>query len=233
MAVTRLRRGLNRLHIWLGWIVGIQILLWTVSGLFMVLRPIEEVRGEHLRPAPAPLAAERLVAPGLLPEARPVKALALEMRGARPIWVIRFADGGARIADARTGRFLRAPDAPTIAGWARNAFTGGAALQGIRRVDPADPPLDYRRAEPAWRASFADGTRLYLDAETGAVLSVRTRWWRAYDLMWGLHIMDWRGREDMHHPLLIAAAMLSLASILLGLILLPFTIRRRGRHAVR
>jgi uncharacterized iron-regulated membrane protein len=41
-----------RWHIWLGWLVGFPILMWTVTGLVMVAKPIEEVRGENLR-APA------------------------------------------------------------------------------------------------------------------------------------------------------------------------------------
>ena len=44
----RLRQRLRRWHIWLGWIVGLPFLAWTVSGLVMVARPIETVRGEDL-----------------------------------------------------------------------------------------------------------------------------------------------------------------------------------------
>ena len=40
---------LARWHIWLGWLVGVPLLLWTLSGLVMVARPIEEVRGTSLR----------------------------------------------------------------------------------------------------------------------------------------------------------------------------------------
>ena len=35
-----------RWHIWLGWLAAIPLLLWTVSGLELTLRPIDEVRGE-------------------------------------------------------------------------------------------------------------------------------------------------------------------------------------------
>ena len=48
MGLTRL---LRRTHNLLALIVGAQVLLWVVSGLFFALRPIEEVRGEHLRAA--------------------------------------------------------------------------------------------------------------------------------------------------------------------------------------
>ena len=37
-----------RWHIWLGWAAAIPLLLWTISGLFMTLRPIEQVRGVAL-----------------------------------------------------------------------------------------------------------------------------------------------------------------------------------------
>ena len=36
-------------HVWLGWLVGLPILMWTVTGLVMVWHPIEYVRGNHLR----------------------------------------------------------------------------------------------------------------------------------------------------------------------------------------
>jgi uncharacterized iron-regulated membrane protein len=49
------RSNLRRWHIWLGWIVGIPILFWTVSGLVMVARPIDEVRGTHLLREPEPV----------------------------------------------------------------------------------------------------------------------------------------------------------------------------------
>jgi hypothetical protein len=45
--------------------------------------------------------------------------------------------------------------------------------------------------------------------------------------MWGLHIMDLSGREDTHHPLLLGFAGLSMLALLLSLILLPLSSRRR------
>ena len=56
---------------------------------------------------------------------------------------------------------------------------------------------------------------------------MRTGWWRFYDFMWGLHIMDPAGREDTHNPWVVTFALVSLATVILALILLPMTIRRR------
>ncbi len=65
------RSRLRRWHVWLGWLVGLPLLFWTVSGLVMVARPIEEVRGEQLIAQPKPInVTGPLVAPQL--EGRPV-----------------------------------------------------------------------------------------------------------------------------------------------------------------
>jgi hypothetical protein len=49
------RRTLYRFHLWLGWLVGLPLLFWTVSGLWMAARPIDEVRGSYLKAEPLPL----------------------------------------------------------------------------------------------------------------------------------------------------------------------------------
>ena len=60
------RRRLRRWHIWLGWIIAIPMLFWTVSGVVMVWKPIGEVRGEKLLdPAQPSVSLARLSRPRL------------------------------------------------------------------------------------------------------------------------------------------------------------------------
>jgi len=226
--VTKLRQRLRRWHIWLGWIVGLPILAWTVSGLVMVARPIETVRGEGLI-AEAPALPSGLVPlpPAIGP--RPVASLRLEPRPGGPKWLIRYVDGGSRLADARTGRLLpglAAGDAARIVG---ERYTGKASIAAVDRTAAEAPPIDFRRKVAAWRVTMSDGTRFYLDSATGEILARRTRWWRFYDWMWGLHIMDLKTREDAHNPLLIGLGAVALVTTLLALVMLPMTVRRRRR----
>ncbi len=223
-----MRRFLARAHIWLGWIVGVPLLLWTASGLFMVLQPIETVRGEHLKRPPAPLV---LTGPVVAPKTglRTVKSMTLEARPDGPRWVIAYIDGGGRLADVATGALLPPIDAPSAALLARASFAGAAELQRVTRTPAAMPPLDLRRKRPAWRATFADGSNVYIDADTGAMLATRTKLWRVYDFMWGLHIMDLQGREDTNHPVLMLFAGVAAISVLVGLVLLPMRRRRTGK----
>jgi hypothetical protein len=220
-----IRSFLARAHIWLGWLVGVPLLLWTASGLFMVLQPIETVRGEHLKRAPSPLVLSTpVVAPAT--NMRPVKSMTLESRPNGPRWVIAFVDGGGRLADPATGALLPPVDAATASVLARAAFAGSARLESVSHTPAESAPLDLRRKRPAWRATFDDGTRVYLDADTGTVLATRTPLWRVYDFMWGLHIMDPQGREDTSHPLLIGFAALAFFGVLVGVALLPLRRRR-------
>jgi len=224
--MRRIRQRLRRWHIWLGWIVGLPFLAWTVSGLVMVARPIETVRGESLI-AEAPALASGLVPipPAVGP--RPLASLRLEPRPDGPKWLLKYADGGTRLADAGTGRLLPPLAATDAARIVEARYTGKARIASVDRTSAQAPPLDLRRKVAAWRVTMSDGTRFYLDAATGEILARRTSWWRFYDLMWGIHIMDLETREDAHNPLLIGFAIAALTTTVLALVMLPLTLKRR------
>jgi uncharacterized iron-regulated membrane protein len=222
----KIRQRLRRWHIWLGWIVGLPLLAWTVSGLVMVVRPIETVRGEELiSKAPALPAGFVPVPPAIGP--RPLSSLRLESGPGGPRWRLGYADGATRLADARDGRLLPPLAAADAAQIVEGRYTGEARVAAVDRTSAEAPPIDLRRKVAAWRVTMSDGTRFYLDRSTGEILARRTRWWRVYDWMWALHIMDFETREDAHNPLLIGFAAASLATLLLALVMLPLTLKRR------
>jgi len=222
------RSRLRRWHVWLGWIVGVPILLWVVSGLIMVAKPIEEVRGEHLLAEPKPM---RMALPPVPPAVGgvPLSSMALEQRAAGPRWVVTLPDGTTRLADPNSGVLLPPLSAADAVREVTARYTGGSKVVSATRTDPDKPPLEFRRPVAAWRVAMDDGTRFYVDAGSGKILSTRTSWWRFYDLMWGLHIMDLETREDAHNPLTIGFAIAALAMALLALVLLPLSTRWRRR----
>lgn len=227
-----MRLTFTKWHIWLGWLAGVPLLLWMVSGLFMVAAPIETVRGEHLRnePSPVMLGEAPPVFPRIDSAVRAVESVEIVQRPGGPQWIIRFADGGGRRASVETGAYL----APRLTGEeaaviAEAAYAGDEPLASMERFDADANPLELRRGRPAWRARFGKSNDLYLDAETGDVLAVRTGLWRTFDFMWGLHIMDLQGREDINHPTIIVFAALGLLMVTFGLIVLPWRyIKRRS-----
>jgi uncharacterized iron-regulated membrane protein len=219
--MRRAWRRIAQFHKWLGLIVGLQVLIWTGTGLFFAVIPIETVRGEHLirEAAPAVLVAEGLVPLDRILSGQVSRAELLSLAGA-PVW--RLDEGGkpARLIDARSGAAL----SPLSAAWARRIaqsdYAGAGRIAGITLVERV-PHIEYRGALPVWRVQFddPDGTRLYIGPLTGKVAARRTSTWRVYDFLWSLHIMDYGGREDFNHPLIVVAATSALALALFGLAL--------------
>lgn len=227
MARRSLMQHLARWHIWLGWVVAIPLVLWTLSGLVMALRPIEQVRGEDLRGERHALSEEQRFK---VPEVNgwPVIKMTLIQRVDGPVWIIERADHSLLTSKAQTGEQIQGVDAPLARRIADDALKSPARKALVRRFDADRSPIDLRRARPAWQVHYEDGTNVYVDADTGEVLALRTRWWRFYDFMWGLHIMDPVERENSSHPLLIGMAALGLLSTAMGSALLL-----RRRKAVR
>ncbi len=225
------RARLRRWHVWLGWIIAIPMLLWTLSGLVMVWKPIEEVRGEHLLADPGPMRfTGALMTPGLA--GIPLKSVSLQKRADGPRWVVVRDDGTTRLADPRTGDLLPRLSAVDAMREVAARYSGNAEVASVARTARDEPPFDLRRPIEAWQVRMDDGTNFYVDAGSGEVVARRTAWWRFYDFMWGLHIMDPASREDTHNPWIVGFALVSLVSVILATILLPMVTKRRRKRGL-
>lgn len=232
-SLLKVLRRLTALHRWLGLIIGLQVVAWSVGGVYFAWNDIRDVRGDSLRlegPPPAmDLAGVRMISD---PD---VRSLRLIRRGDRLSWEVGNADGTHRYLDASTHEAL----SPLTEDGARKTIAREIrTVAGVSSTSwiAADPPLEYREKPlPAWCIELADGagTRVYVDASSGAIAAIRSDSWRRWDFLWGLHIMDYRGRDDMHHPLLLGAAALAFLASTTGLLLwagrLVVRIRRRHR----
>lgn len=209
---------LARWHIWLGWVVGLPILMWAVTGLWMVARPIEEVRGEHLRGEHALIDPAGIAFPQTIGE--PIQEAHLVSQPDGPAWIVTAADGRRWRYSARFGTATPPVVEDEARRIAEGAYAGGAELESATYLPPDLAPTEARSSGAVWQARFADGTRVYIDDATGEVLALRTGQWRLYDFMYGLHIMDPQLHERAHNPFAIGFAMMAVAGAGLGCILL-------------
>ncbi len=224
-------RTLARWHIWLGWLVGVPIVMWLATGLLMVARPIETVRGDYLRaktePVPLVLPASTLAGP----EAQ-LKDMRVTMQDGRPVAILTTLQGETRRVDFLTGRPLPALGAGEARALAAQRITGGDKVERVTLFPAERTPFDFRQPLAVWQVRLADGTNIYVGRDTGEIEAVRTRWWRAFDFAWGLHIMDLSEREDTSHPVLILFAALSLTGALIGCVLMFRRRKARPRAAI-
>jgi Na+-transporting NADH:ubiquinone oxidoreductase subunit F len=213
------------LHKWVGLIAGLQVCLWLVSGLVMSLLDHHVVSGDSTadEQTPAVLApGETLLDPQQLLTtyaADPVQRIELQRRLGGWVWRVQSVSG-VRLHDAASGKVITidAGRARAIAdaGRAGDAVSGSATLLETPTLEARD------HAPPLWRVDFKDAqqTRYYIAADDGRILERRTGDWRVFDVFWMLHTMDYRGRDDFNHPLVITFAFLSVWLALSGVLLL-------------
>lgn len=228
MQVLRLS---TQLHKWIALVVGLQVLFWVAGGVVMTAIPIERVRSEHRlaeRDLP-PLDFDVAVAPAEAARAAGVtglKSATLKATPRGPVWVLTPATGEPETVDALTGAALERLTAAEARAIAAAAYKGPGRAVGETFYEKA--PQETGRAGPLWRVDFDDpeGTAFYLAPDTGEVVTRRSNVWRFYDFFWRLHILDLKEGEDFNHPLIIAAAVLTLPVVITGFVLLWIRLAR-------
>jgi Na+-transporting NADH:ubiquinone oxidoreductase subunit F len=228
-----MNRRLYALHRWVSLLALVQLLAWSVSGLFFALTPEARVKGTPLGKAHlAPLAGtfadlNQLTHSAAVALGQPAERLELVGTPGGAVVLARTGKKAIRLS-ASTGEVL-VVDEPEARQIAQRDQPGSPAVRAIARVE-RDAPVEYRgRPLPAWTVELSDPdqTRIYIDAHTGEVTARRNATWRTYDFLWGLHIMDYREHEDFRHPLLILAALLTVTTAVTGLVLWLVRLARR------
>lgn len=232
----RVTTAATKIHKWLALIIGIQILLWFASGLFMAHFPIEEVRGEdQIRKSTvqgfSPATAAARMAATLPPDGEAARLEVRPMLG-RPVALVERESGRSDLYDVASGRRLSPISVSLAVKIARADYAGTGRVAGARLIDAQ--VIEYRGVLPAWRVDFDDGrdTAIYVSADSGKVTARRTKLWRIYDFFWALHIMDWKGRTDFNTWWLWLATAAALVAAIAGMMMLPrsFGLLRKRRR---
>ncbi|EXS70516.1 hypothetical protein BF95_18500 [Sphingobium sp. Ant17] len=219
----------RRTHKWIALFVGVQVVLWTLTGFYMVVVHIDTIHGDHLVRAPIvqgyDLAA--LVPPSFIVAAAPgTSEVQLQRLFGRPVWRSETPEGPA-LFDAKTGERMAAPTEQEIRALARRIYAGKGDIVAVNLLTKA--PLEMQsRKPPYWQVEFAGWNRptLYLSPSTGELISRRHALWRVFDFAWMLHIMDYQGRTNVNNPLLRVATWSAFAMALSGALLLIWSFRR-------
>ena len=197
---------LRKIHKWIGLVIGLQFLVWAISGAVMALLPMDEVAGgpmaEHQHPQP--LAAGGSAWPRVQQAlaGEPIEAVAMRQLPNGAAYQVTTADG-VRLFDSGDGS--RVNIGPAAAGAiAASAHPGRAPVTRVEAL--SELGLAVREHElPIWRVDFRDAknSSYYVSGTTGELLERRNDSWRWWDFFWMLHNMDYANRTSFNHPLII------------------------------
>ena len=223
---------IRRVHKWLALFVGIQALIWTATGMYMVAVHIDYIHGDHLvRAARQPFrnVAELTPPTSLLVSNPAAKEVRLSSLFVQPVWRIASPEG-LKLFDARSGSPMPRLTKTQIEAAARDIYTGDPSIVSTKLLTAA--PLEMQtRKPPYWQVEFEGWNRptLYLDPITGELISRRHALWRVFDFAWMLHIMDYSERQNVNNPLLRVATWSAVAMALAGAFLLIWSFPKKKK----
>jgi Cu(I)/Ag(I) efflux system membrane protein CusA/SilA len=237
---------IRRYHRWLMLFVGLQFLVWSFSGLYMVLVDIHSIHGEGLVNAKQPVLApwtegyqntlkstsqsmQQQIRPSISTDINDVLSeypnasnISLGWLGNKPVY--RLTSGVAIVIDATTGDILKSISKDLATTIALSSLGESREIKNVELITDNPPSEIGFRSLPLWRVDFVgmNSPTLYINHTTGEIVTVRQNTWRIFDLLWRLHIMDYYEGEDINNWLLNVFTISGVLAAFSGLILLWF-----------
>lgn len=241
---------IRKTHRWLGVILGIQFLLWTIGGLYFSWSNMDEVRGDFQKKNAPLLASDiSLVSPSMVLDTirkthqidSIVSIQLIEILG-KPFYQVRCISAVHNetnhehdmqamnhLANAETGQ-LRGPltkeEAVEVA---KTRFNGEPKLKSVEYLTGTNGHHEYRKNPlPAYAITFEhpSKTTVYVASELGTVQKFRNNKSRIFDFLWMMHTMDYESRDNFGNILLRGFSIFGLVTVLSGFALFFVSFKR-------
>ena len=207
---------LRNTHKYLSFFISIQLLLWTISGIYFAFNKIENVRGEQYRLQS--------------PSNYSFKNIEFEIPEATSAVVKKRLDKTIIAASTKAGMryFDEAGDPLKKISFdeAKKIVVKNTLLKpiAVEEINESKKGSEYRgRQLPIYKVITHNANNkeinAYLNIFSGDIVAIRSAQWRIWDLMWGFHIMDWQERDNIDNMLLKIFSILALISSLSGILL--------------
>lgn len=246
---------IRKTHRWLGVILGIQFLLWTIGGLYFSWSNMDEVHGDFQKKN-VPLLSSNisLVSPTMVLDSikkhHPIDSVIsiqlIEILG-KPFYQVRCIAAlhnetnhkydiqpMNHLANAETGK-LRGPltkeEAVNVA---KMRFNGEPKVISVKYLTSTNGHHEYRENPlPAYAITFEhpSKTTVYVASELGTIQKFRNSKWRIFDFLWMMHTMDYESRDHIGNWLLRAFSIFGLVTVVSGFALF-FVSAKWGRKRV-
>ena len=210
---------IRKAHRHLGLFLGIQFLLWTLSGLYFSWTNIDEIHSDQYKNLKyEPKAFDSLISPSLLNLSAPIQTIEIRDLNLQPYYFV----NKKALYHARSGQLkgeLTKDEAVYIAG---NSMKKELEVSNIKKITKTGNHLEYRiRLLPAYVITYKtiDHLKTYVSIVDANFQTVRHRSWRWFDFLWMTHTMDYQGRDDINTSPLSVFSLLGLIAVLSGFLL--------------
>ncbi|SOC80659.1 PepSY-associated TM region [Salinimicrobium sediminis] len=210
---------IRKAHRYLGIFLGLQFLMWTISGMYFSWTDIDEIHGDHFRKIHVhPTSFSGLSGLTDIAAEEEIHSVELKDIAGEPYYWL----NGEKLIHARSGREkkeITEAEAVQIAG---KYMMDTLKISAVERITSTGDHHEYRGGTlPAFVISYAGpkNIKAYVSALDGTFKSVRYRDWRWFDFLWMTHTMDYDTRDDFNTTVLRAFSLLGLITVLSGFVL--------------
>ncbi len=194
------KKFIRTFHRYLSIFVSIQLLLWTISGIYFAYNKIELVRGEQYR---LPVDVEYRIFDRL------------------GVSIIEKNDNGNKTYETYPYGAMVKPLTKDEALLIASKKTSLNPIDGIL-INETYKGAEFRgRDLPIFKVQTdtEDNINIYINPLTGDISAIRSDSWRLWDLFWALHIMDYQDRDNINNLLLKILSILALMTSISGIVL--------------
>ena len=207
---------IRKTHKYLSFFISIQLLLWTISGIYFSFNKIELVRGEQYLKI-----VEKPINLGVLNFNTPYsEKVSIINRLGKEI-VIVSSRGSKKYLDKNGNPLDKLSSLEAVE--SVKSQTTLLPFQAIEITDNKSGSEFRGRSLPIYKVESRnienDDINVYVNIYSGEIMAIRSPQWRIWDLMWGFHIMDWNERDNINNLFLKIFSILALVSSVTGLIL--------------
>jgi uncharacterized membrane protein YkoI len=219
---------IRKAHRFLGVLIGIQFLFWTISGLYFTWTDLDEIHGDHFLKEASEQNSVNSQSLNLLSDTMEIHSMELKFLNDEAYYWI----NDSVLIHAASGvpkTEISAEEAKSIA---RDKIKSEYKIQDVNLLTETDAHHEFRgRDLPVWQIKFEGGKSLkaYIDAQNGDFQTVRHRDWRWFDFLWMTHTMDYETRDDFNNTLIRAFSVFGLLTVSSGFLLFFVTTKTKRK----
>ncbi|WP_299260349.1 PepSY domain-containing protein [uncultured Aquimarina sp.] len=206
---------IRKAHRYLGVFLGIQFLMWTISGLYFSWTDIDEIHGDQFKKELTPINHSNLLKLDAFSHGHSISSLELRTIADKPYYWV----NDSVLIHAKSGTVksrISEKEALTVAS---EYILKDLQVLSVDYITEVGKHHEYRgRALPAYVINYdhPENVKAYISAKDGSFQRVRHQSWRWFDFLWMTHTMDYEGRDDFNTIVLRVFSLLGLITVLSG-----------------
>jgi len=210
---------IRKIHRYLGLFLGIQFLMWTISGLYFSWTNIDEIHGDHLKKTEfKPKEFNNLISSSELNISEGIKTIELrDVNNVPHYWVNKK-----YLYNGLNGNLKESITKEEALYIANNYMKSDLEVASVEQVNQVGKHHEYRgKLLPAYVITYKadENIKAYVSVNDGKFQTVRHQSWRWFDFLWMTHTMDYEGRDNFNTTVLRVFSLLGLITVLSGFLL--------------